>query len=238
MGANLRSQKKKEMNFDIVTIFPSLFDSFASESLLRKAQDKKIISIRTHDPRTYAKDTHKTVDDKPYGGGPGMLMKIEPLVRALESIKRSKKSRVILLSPAGNQFNQKRATVFAKKYDSLIFVCGRYEGVDARIKKFVDEELSIGPYVLNGGEVAAMVVIEAVARLIPGVIGNGESLIEESHAADGSTEYPQYTRPEIFRNLKVPKVLLSGDHKKIAEWRAKKKKAVDKLLMNPPSGPP
>lgn len=238
MGADLRSQKKKGMNFDIVTIFPSLFDSFTSESLLKKAQDKKIISIRTHDPRQRAADTHKTVDDKPYGGGPGMLMKIEPLVRTLESIKRLKKSRVILLSSAGKQFDQKRARFLVRKYDQLIFVCGRYEGVDARIKKFVDEEISIGPYVLNGGEVAAMTIIEAVARLIPDVIGNVESLVEESHAADGSTEYPQYTRPEIFRNLKVPKVLLSGDHKKIADWRAKRKKAVDKLLMNPPSGPP
>lgn len=238
MGADLRSQKKKEMNFDIVTIFPSLFDSFASESLLKKAQDKKIISIRTHDPRIHAKDRHKTVDDKPYGGGPGMLMKIEPLVKALESIKRANRSRVILLAPSGKQFDQKRATVFAKKYDQLIFVCGRYEGVDARIKKFVDEEISIGPYVLNGGEVATMAIIEAVARLIPGVIGNVESLIEESHAMEGTTEYPQYTRPEKFRGLKAPKILLSGDHKKIAEWRAKRKKAVDKLLMNRPSGPP
>lgn len=210
------------MRFDIVSIFPSFFDSFKSESLLKKAQDKELVFITTYDPRAFASDKHKTVDDKPYGGGAGMLMKIEPLVRTLESIKRTKRSRVILFSPSGKQFDQKRANVFAKKYDQLIFVCGRYEGVDSRIKKFVDEELSVGPYVLNGGEVAAMVVIESVARLIPGVIGNAESLAEESHVTEGASEYPQYTRPEEFRGQKVPKVLLSGDHKKIAEWRKKK----------------
>ncbi|MEK7619054.1 MAG: tRNA (guanosine(37)-N1)-methyltransferase TrmD [Patescibacteria group bacterium] len=210
------------MKFDVISIFPTLFDSFMSESLLKKALDKKLIAITVHDLRAFAVDKHKTVDDKPYGGGAGMLMKIDPLVKALESIKRNKKSRVILLSPAGKQFDQKRANTFAKKYDQLIFVCGRYEGVDARIKKFIDEELSIGPYVLNGGEVAAMAVIEAVSRLLPGVLGNPESLAQESHVQEGAAEYPQYTRPELFRRLKVPKILLSGDHKKISEWRAKK----------------
>lgn len=214
------------MKFDILTIFPNFFDSFKNESLLKKAQDKGLITIELHDVRDFASDKHHTTDDKPYGGGPGMLMKIEPLVKTLESIKHSNKSRVILLSPAGKQYDQKRANLFAKKYDQLIFICGRYEGVDARIKKYIDEELSIGPYVLNGGEVAAMAVIESVARLLPGVIGNADSLAEESHVTEGSTEYPQYTRPEEFRGQKVPKVLLSGDHKKIAEWREKKSRSV------------
>ncbi len=221
------------MRFDIISIFPPLFDSFKNESLLKKAQDKKLITIAVHDPRLFTSDKHKTVDDKPYGGGPGMLLKIEPLVKTLESIERTSargepgsagRSRVILLSPVGKQFDQKRAKSFSKKYDQLIFICGRYEGIDARIKKFVDEEISIGPYVLNGGEVAAMVVIESVARLLPGVIGNEQSLVEESHESPGASEYPQYTRPEEFRGAKVPKVLLSGDHKKISDWRTKKMK--------------
>ncbi len=209
------------MRYDIITIFPDFFDSFKNESLLKKAQVKKLIDIRVHNLRDFAKDTHATVDDKPYGGGPGMLLKIEPLVAALESLRRTKRSRVILLTPSGKQFTQRRAGIFAKRYDQLIFLCGRYEGFDARIKKFIDEEISIGPFVLNGGEVAAMAVIEATARLMPGVIGNVTSLSEESHATEGALEYPQYTRPEIFRSQKVPKVLLGGNHAKIVEWRKK-----------------
>jgi len=209
------------MQFDIITIFPKFFDSFLLESLMKKAQDKKILTFRIHDLRVHAKDKHKTVDDKPYGGGAGMLLKIEPLARALKNIKRKKRCRVILLTPSGKQFTQKKAQDYAKKYDQLIFLCGRYEGFDARIKKYIDEELSIGPYVLNGGEVAAMAICEAVGRLVPGVVGNASSLNEESHTTPDSIEYPQYTRPENFKGLKVPGVLLSGDHKKISEWKAK-----------------
>ncbi len=212
------------MRIDIITIFPALFDSFLSESLIKKARDKKIISFRVHNLRDFTSDKHKTVDDRPYGGGAGMLLKIEPLARALASIRKTKKSRVILLSPAGMQFAQKKSVFYSKKYDHLVFICGRYEGVDARISSYVDEELSIGPYVLNGGEVAAMVVIESVFRLLPGVLGNKESLKEESHVQEGFTEYPQYTRPENFRGKKVPKVLISGDHKRITQWRLKKAK--------------
>ncbi len=212
------------MQFDIVTIFPKLFDSFCSESLLAKAQDKKIITVRVHNLRDFTKDRHHTTDDKPYGGGAGMLMKIEPLAAALKKIKRKKNSRVILLTPAGKQFTQKKAETFSKKYDQLIFICGRYEGVDARIKHYIDEELSVGPYVLNGGEVAAMAVIEAVFRLIPGTLGNPESLNEETWNRDTTQEYPHYTRPEVFEGHRVPKVLLSGDHKKIAQWREKHSK--------------
>ncbi len=217
------------MRIDIITIFPALFDSFLSESLIKKAHDKKIISFRIHNLRDFTADTHRTVDDRPYGGGAGMVLKIEPLVKALASIRKTKKSRVILLSPAGRQFTQKKAVFYSKKYDHLIFLCGRYEGVDARIKKHIDEELSIGPYVLNGGEVAAMVLIESVFRLLPGVLGNKESLKEESHAQEGFTEYPQYTRPENFRGQGVPRVLLGGDHKKIAEWRLKKSKKTHRI---------
>jgi len=209
------------MQFDIVTLFPKLFESFFAESLLQKAIEKKVISVRTHDIRDKAFDKHHTVDDKPYGGGAGMLMKIEPLVKTLRSIKKKKRSRIILLSPSGKQFTQTRAKLFAKKYDQLIFVCGRYEGFDARIKKYIDEELSIGPYVVNGGEVASMAVIEAVFRLVPRAIGNPESLSQESWAEKDRMEYPQYTRPEVFEGRRVPKVLLSGDHKKIEAWRKK-----------------
>lgn len=207
------------MQFDIITLFPNLFDSFVSESLIAKAREKKLVDIRVHNLRDFTKDKHHTADDKPYGGGAGMLLKIEPLVVALKKIKRKKSSRVILLSPAGKQFTQKKADTFAKKYDQLIFICGRYEGVDARIKHYIDEVISIGPYVLNGGEVATMAVIESVFRLIPGTIGNPESLKDESCNTDFDKEYPQYTRPEVFEGHRVPQVLLSGDHKKVDEWK-------------------
>ncbi|MBI4600183.1 tRNA (guanosine(37)-N1)-methyltransferase TrmD [Candidatus Uhrbacteria bacterium] len=207
------------MRFDIITIFPRFFDSFATESLFAKAQSKKIISLRVHNLRDFTKDKHRTVDDRPYGGGAGMLMKVEPIVRALKKIKKTNRPRVILLSPAGTQFTQKKAAGFAKKYDQLIFICGRYEGVDSRIKHYIDETISVGPYVLNGGEVAAMAVIESVFRLIPDALGNPKSLKEESWSSDTDKEYPQYTRPEVFDGHRVPKILLSGDHRKIAEWR-------------------
>lgn len=207
------------LHIDILTIFPPLFDSFLAEGLIAKAQRKKIIRIRIHDLRTFAHDKHKTVDDRPYGGGAGMLFKIEPIARALASIRKKTHARVILLTPGGKPFSQRIAASLSKKTNHLILICGRYEGVDARIKHFIDDELSIGPYVLNGGEVAAMAVIEAVFRLIPGALGNHDSLIEESHAKRGLVEYPQYTRPENFRGLRVPRVLLEGDHDKIKQWR-------------------
>lgn len=211
------------MIFHIITIFPSLFDSFKQESLIKKAQDKKRITIVVHNLRDYTIDKHKTVDDKPYGGGAGMILKIEPLVKVLTAIQKKYKKygpqRIILLSPAGKQFTQKTAETYHKKYKQIIFICGRYEGVDVRIKKYIHEELSIGPYVLNGGEVAAMAVTEAVARLIPGVIGNTESLKEETFLLQNTLEYPQYTHPEEFKGQKVPKVLLGGNHAKITEWR-------------------
>lgn len=199
-----------------------MFDSFTHESIVARAQEKRRIRLRYHNPRDSALDRHRTVDDRPYGGGAGMLMKIDPLVRTLKKIKRLKRSRVIFLSPSGTQFTQKKAVRLSRTYDQLIFICGRYEGVDARIKYYIDEELSIGPYVLNGGEVAAMAVVESVCRLLPDVLGNIESLRDETWTDGATKEYPQYTRPEVFDGHGVPAVLLSGDHARIAVWRARR----------------
>ncbi len=209
------------MRFDIITIFPNIFDGFLSESLLARAQKKRIVKIGIHNLRKWTKDKHKTVDDKPYGGGVGMVMKIEPIYKAVQSIKKlnAKRStlnaRIILFSPRGKKFDQKMAKRLIK-YDQLIMISGRYEGVDERVALNVaDEVISVGDYVLNGGEVAAMAVMETISRLIPGFIAKKESAEKFDHA--------QYTRPEIFKlgnkKLPVPKVLLSGDHKKIEEWR-------------------
>lgn len=217
------------MQFDIITIFPHIFDSYFQTSILKRAQDKKLIKIKIHDLRFWTKDKHKTVDDTPYGGGPGMILKIEPIYKALKFLnkKKSKKIKIILLTPQGQKFDQKMASKFSK-LDKLIFICGRYEGIDARVEKFVDKKISIGDYVLTGGELPAMIIIDAVTRLLPGVI-NKESLIEESfNQSTINFEHPQYTRPEVFtyktksakiKKLKVPKVLLSGNHKEITEWR-------------------
>ncbi|MFH0856464.1 MAG: tRNA (guanosine(37)-N1)-methyltransferase TrmD [bacterium] len=211
------------MTYHILTIFPQIFDSYFNETIIKRAREKNIISINPVDIRNFTTDKHRTVDDKPYGGGAGMVMKPNPIYEALSSLKlKSKKKKIILLTPAGKKFDQ-RAARRLSKYDELIFICGRYEGIDARIEKFVDEKISIGDYVLTGGELPAMVIIDAVTRLLPGVLGNIESPKEESHSDEGVMEYPQYTRPEIFeaagKKLKVPKILLSGDHKKIEEWR-------------------
>lgn len=245
------------MTFTILTIFPEIFNSYFTESIIKRAREKEIIKINTVNLRDFANDQHKTVDDKPYGGGAGMIMKIEPIYKALISIKKDEikhthstlntpqppsrgefKKRIILLTPAGKKFNQKMAKNFLK-YDELIFICGRYEGIDARIEKFVDEKISIGDFVLTGGELGAMVIIDSITRLLPGVLGNVESSTDESHSIEGVLEYPQYTRPEVFetadgKKLRVPKVLLSGNHKKIAEWREKKKKVTAQDALTAP----
>lgn len=221
------------MKFQIITIFPGILDSYLNESILKRAQEKKLINFKIHNLRDWTNDRHKTVDDAPYGGGAGMLMKIEPLFKALKSInrgvKKTSKRKVILLSASGKKWNQKMAQKYSK-LDEIVFICGRYEGVDARIKKFIDEEVSIGEYVLTGGELPAIVIIDSLVRLLPGVLGNQNSIIEESHSEEGFGEYPQYTRPEIFevagKKMRVPKVLLSGDHKKIEEWRKKNTKKI------------
>ncbi len=230
------------ITFDVVTIFPKIFQSFLKESFIKKAQEKGLIKIRIHNLRDFTTDKHKTVDDRPYGGGLGMVLKIEPIVRALRVLAKfkiqnskfkiaNKNSKIILFTPRGKRFNQKIAYQFSK-LERIIMICGRYEGVDERIAKYIaDVELSIGPYDLMGGELPAMVVIEAVARLIPGVLGKPELLKERITKEKGFIEYPQYTRPEVFspkRGVfwKVPKVLLSGNHKKIEQWRSKRKKTI------------
>ncbi|MBI4123218.1 MAG: tRNA (guanosine(37)-N1)-methyltransferase TrmD [Parcubacteria group bacterium] len=209
------------MRFDVITMFPELFEPFTKESLLKRAQAKGILSVEAHNLRKWTKDKHRVVDAKPYGGGLGMVMKIEPIFKAVQSLKsKIPKSKVILFTPRGKKFTQQKAHAWAK-LDQLIFICGRYEGVDERAAKHIaDEEISIGDYVLMGGEVAAMAAIETVSRLIPGVIGK-ETFLKERKQKTGFLEYPQYTRPEVFRTWQVPKVLLSGNHKKIEEWKKK-----------------
>jgi tRNA (guanine37-N1)-methyltransferase len=212
-------------HFTVVTIFPQIFDSPLSHSILRKAQEKNLISISLVDPRGYATDRHRMTDDYPYGGGQGMVMKVEPLVAAIEEIRnRSGKNRIVLLSPQGRVFNQEIAARLALE-EHIVLVCGRYEGIDERVKSFVDEELSVGDYTLSGGEPAALVVIDAVSRLIPGVLGNEASAADESFT-DGLLEYPQYTRPEDFRGMRVPEILLSGDHERIRQWRHQQSLAI------------
>lgn len=209
------------MQFDILTIFPTIFDSYFNESIIKRARNKKVISIKVHDFRKFASDKHSSVDDRPYGGGPGMVLKVEPIYKCLKSIQKKKNSRTILLTPKGKTFNQKRAQSLTK-YDQIILIAGHYEGFDERIRKYVDEEISIGDYVLTGGEVPAMTVVDAVARLLPGALGDDASPKDETFSKNANyIEYPHYTRPENFKNKKVPKVLLSGDHKKIADWRDK-----------------
>jgi tRNA (guanine37-N1)-methyltransferase len=214
------------MKFDIITIFPKIFDSYFSESIIKRAQKNDLIEIKIHNLRDYTRDTHRTVDDTPYGGGAGMVIKVEPIYKAVRFLKskvKSQKSKVrtILFSAKGRKYTQKEAGRLAK-YDQLILIGGRYEGVDERVAKYIaDEEISIGDYVLTGGEIPAMALVDSVTRLIPGVLGNAESLKEESHSQKGVLEYSQYTKPEKFNGWKVPKVLLSGDHKKIKDWRAK-----------------
>jgi len=211
------------MRFDIITIFPQIFDSYLKESKIAKAQKNKIINIKIWNLRDFSKDKRKMVDDRPFGGGPGMVLKIEPIYRAVNFIKnknKNKKQRVILFSPRGKELNLKVLKRLLK-YDGLILICGRYEGVDERVSKYIaDEEISIGNYILSGGELPALVLIEALSRLIPGFLGKYESL-EYSRGS-----WPTYTRPAVFspkKNIKwkVPEVLLSGNHQKIEEWRKK-----------------
>ena len=230
------------MKFNVITIFPKIISDYASETILGRAQKNNLISINPVNLRDYTDDRHKSVDDTPYGGGAGMVMKPEPIYKALKSldaipfrkddglskIKKvfnggfKKKKRAVLLSPRGRQFDQRVAEEWSK-LDEITFVCGRYEGVDQRVSDhMVDEEISIGSYVLAGGELGALVIIEAVSRLLPGVLGNEESIVEESHSKEIDREYPQYTKPGDFKGWKVPGVLLSGDHKRIEEWRKKK----------------
>lgn len=217
------------MIFHIITIFPEIFNSYFNESILKRAQKKGIIKIKIYNLRKWTTDKHKTVDDTPYGGGAGMIMKVDPIYNALRVLKKKKlfkysQQKVILLSAKGKIWNQQ----VAKKHtriDEIILICGRYEGVDERITEFIDEEISVGNYILTGGEIPAMAIIDSITRLLPGSLGNSESIKNESYSKPDILKYPQYTRPEIFRagnkKYRVPKVLLSGHHKKIKEWRMK-----------------
>ena len=211
------------MRFDILTIFPHAFDSYFNESMIKRAKARGLIKIFVHDIRKFSKNKHKKVDDIPYGGGPGMIMTPQPIYDTVRHVKKYNKGPVILLSPSGKLFTHKKARQLAKN-KGLILICGRYEGVDERVKKLcVDEEISIGEYVLTGGEIPAMVILDAVSRFIPKFLGKKSSLHEESfsESLDGKKEYPQYTRPPVFKDLKVPKVLQSGHHKNISDWRKK-----------------
>ena len=207
------------MRIDIITLFPDIFFGPFKESIIGRAVKQGLVEINTVNLRKYTHDERATVDDKPYGGGPGMLMKVEPLFEAVEDL-RTEQSLVILTSPQGERFNQKMA-VEMTAYDHLIIICGHYEGVDERVRAgLVDREISIGDYVLTSGNLAAMVMTDAIVRLLPGVLGSAESSVDESFA-NGLLEYPQYTRPVEFRGMKVPDVLLSGNHAEIAAWRLK-----------------
>jgi tRNA (guanine37-N1)-methyltransferase len=207
------------IKFDILTIFPEMFSSPLNFSLIKKAQEKGLLNINLHDIRNWAHDKHKMTDDSPYGGGCGMVMKVEPVEKALAAIKdRETQSQVILMTPQGRPLTQKIVTELSEKKQLIIF-CGRYEGVDERIStNLVDREISIGDYILTGGELPALVLIDAVSRLIPGVLGNAQSTDNESFS-HGLLEYPQYTRPAIYKGWSVPDVLISGNHAEIELWR-------------------
>lgn len=210
------------MHIDILTLFPDMFDSVLGESMLKRAQAKGLLKVKIHNLRDWTSDRHRTADDKPFGGGPGMVMKIEPVYRALKEIGkglRVKGSRIrkVLLTPQGKKLEQKEVKRLAK-YKNIILVCGHYEGVDERIRGLVDEEISIGDYILTCGEIPALVLIDAIVRLIPGVLGHNESIKSESFE-DGLLEYPQYTRSACFEGMAVPEVLRKGDHKEIEKWR-------------------
>ncbi len=219
------------MKFHIITIFPKMFDSYFNESIIKRAKKNKLININVYNLRDWTFDKHKTVDDTPYGGGAGMLLKVDVMYKAITQIKKKinqkKKVKIFLMSARGKKWNQQ----LAKKYtdfDELILICGRYEGVDERILNFIDGEISIGDYILTGGEIPAMIIVDSLTRLLPGALGNTESSESESHSKKNILEYPQYTRPEKFvvgkKIYKVPKILLSGNHKKIEEWKIKKSK--------------
>ncbi len=223
------------LRIDVITIFPGLFEAFRSTGVLGGAVERGALAVEAHDLRRFTRDRHRTVDDIPYGGGPGMVMKPEPLVEAIEALAGAKgperSSRVVLMTPQGHRFDGRRARQLARE-EALLLVCGRYEGVDQRVIELaVDEELSIGDYVLSGGEVAAMVVIEAVSRFVPGVLGNPESTTSESFEED-RLEGPHYTRPVEFRGLEVPEILRSGDHGRIAAWR--RERAIERTRSRRP----
>ncbi len=219
------------MRFHVITIFPDVLREYFNSSILKRAQEKKRISITIHNLRDFSKDRHRKVDDRPYGGGAGMVFAVAPIVRAVRSIKKTGKSKIIITSASGKQLSKKIARRWARLYDNMIIICGHYEGIDERVKKILGaREVSVGPYILTGGELPAMIIIDAVSRHIPGVLGKRESLEE----VKGS--YPVYTRPEVIRYKKkmfrVPPALISGDHKKIAAWRLARSRNIDNLSID------
>ncbi|MGM8141724.1 tRNA (guanosine(37)-N1)-methyltransferase TrmD [Enterococcus italicus] len=231
------------MRIDVLTLFPRMFDGPLGESIIGKAREKGLLDIRVSNFRDYSDNKHQTVDDYPYGGGAGMLLKVQPIhanLAAIEAEQPIEKKRIILLDPAGKPFNQKMAEEFANE-EQLIFICGHYEGYDERIRSLVTDEVSLGDYVLTGGELGAMVMIDATVRLLPDVLGNQTSAQTDSHST-GLLEHPQYTRPAEFAEMKVPEVLTNGNHKLIAEWQLKESlrrtylrrpDMLEKLLLTP-----
>ena len=205
------------MKITILTLFPNMFSTVLSDSIIKKAKENKLVEIEIINFREYSTNKHKTVDDTPYGGGPGMLLAVPPIYNAIESIEGNKDALKILLTPQGKTYKQSKAKALARK-NHIILICGHYEGFDERVREYIDEEISIGDYVLTGGEIAALAVIDSVVRLIPGVIGSSESFVNDSFYED-SLDYPQYTKPREFNGLIVPEVLLNGNHAKIAKWR-------------------
>ena len=220
------------MKFNAITIYPKMFDSYLDEGILKRALDNRIIHFKAHDLRDWTTDKYRSVDDTPYGGGAGMLMKIETLYNSLQVVKEKyntapEKRKIILMSASGKTWTQAMAKEYSQ-LDEVIFICGRFEGVDARLAHFIDDEISIGDYVLTGGELPAMIIMDSITRLIPGALGNNESSIDESHSEEGVLEYPQYTKPAIFevdgQKYQVPEVLTNGNHAEIAKWRKKNQK--------------
>lgn len=218
------------MNIYVITLFSNMFTEVFGSSMLWKAQDKKLAKLQTIDLRQFGIGQRKTVDDTPYGGGDGMVLKPEPLFAAVEHAKKiSPNAKVLLMTPRGEMYTQNKAQAYSDAKQDLIIICGHYEGYDERITSLVDDELCIGNYVLTGGEIAAMVVVDSVVRLIPGVLGGETSAINESFSNNIDIEYPQYTRPEIYKDLAVPNVLLSGNHGAIADWRKEQSQKITKL---------
>ncbi|MBU3911783.1 MAG: tRNA (guanosine(37)-N1)-methyltransferase TrmD [Candidatus Omnitrophica bacterium] len=219
------------MRIDVLTIFPKMFDAVLGESIIKLAQGKSVVDINIIDLRLFSKDRHRKVDDKPFGGGPGMVMSVEPFFEAINYIRRKTKdlrlkTKVILLTPRGATFSHDLAEKISS-YEHIVLLCGHYEGIDERVRELADEEISIGDFVLTGGELPAMAIIDAVVRLLPGALGNEDSRQDESFS-EGTLEYPHYTRPAEYKGKKVPEVLLSGDHVKIKKWRRKESLRVTK----------
>ncbi len=204
-------------NFDVITLFPKAFELINNLGVITRALDKNLIDVNLHDLREYGEGTYRQVDDKPYGGGAGMVLKPEPIYKAYESIRKSPKSKTLLMTPQGKVLKQKDLARWST-LDQIIIICGQYEGFDERVRSLADEEISLGDFVLSGGEIPALSIINGLTRLLPGTLGDPDSLINESHNSS-LLEYPQYTRPQVFKNMKVPDVLLSGNHKEIDLWR-------------------